>query len=315
MGPPSSLPAANGSDSIRPTPRAVRTCPAVIAYASAVASSGNIGPGFDVLALGLELRCRVGAAPAETWSVDHGNGFCPLPGDTDLVLEAAKRVSDQPLALTVENHIPLGKGLGSSSAAYAAGAAAALSATAGHADPDLVFGLVTESEGHADNAAAAVHGGLIGVAPDGTARRLPIAETWRVVVAVPDFALPTRRAREVLPSAVERPAVVRSLSRLLALVEGLRTGDAELLATASGDELHEAPRASLHPRAGELMAAARAAGAAHAAWSGAGPSIIAFTTEASLPAVAAALGSVPDLPCDVRELAVARQGLIVQRNA
>ncbi|NND85123.1 MAG: homoserine kinase, partial [Acidimicrobiia bacterium] len=196
-----------------------------MATASAVASSGNIGPGFDVVALALDLRCEVDAEPADVWSSAHEGPHAP-DADGDLVLQAAKDAvgEDHPLRLTVRNHIPLARGLGSSAAAYGAGAAAALRAVEGVADADRVFEMVSAQEGHADNAAAAIYGGLVGILESGRPTRLTLAPNWRIIVAIPSFRLLTKEARGVLPAEVPRRAVVRSLSRLVALIEGLRLG-------------------------------------------------------------------------------------------
>jgi homoserine kinase len=95
----------------------------------------------------------------------------------------------------------------------------------------------------------------------------------------------------------------------MALLEGLRTGDADVLAAAKGDELHEAPRADLNPRADVIIRAAQAAGAPHAAWSGAGPAVIAFADAASTADVAEALRSTMGAG-EVRIMDVATRGLI-----
>ncbi|NND84960.1 MAG: hypothetical protein HKN46_07400, partial [Acidimicrobiia bacterium] len=198
---------------------------------------------------------------------------------------------------------------GSSAAAYGAGAAAALRAVEGEADADRVFEMVSAQEGHADNAAAAVYGGLVGILGSGRPTRLSLAPNWRIVAAIPSFRLLTKDARGVLPSEVPRRTVVRSLSRLIALIEGLRLGDEEVLAEAGGDELHEAPRGGLHPIAGQLMQAARGAGAAHTCWSGAGPTILAVASEERVDAVAVALTEGLDGQGEVQSLTVASAGL------
>lgn len=282
-----------------------------MAVASAAASSGNIGPGFDVIALALDLRCQVTAEPADRWSCEQVGRFSLQVGE-DLVLRAAREAvgENHPLHLTVDNRIPLTRGLGSSAAAFAAGAAAALRAVGAEPDPREIFERVATFEGHADNAAATVFGGLVGILPDGQPRQLPLALRWRVIGAVPDFELPTAQARRVLPGTIERETVVRSLERLIALLEGLRTGDEEVLGQAWGDELHEQPRAELHPMAQELMAAARQGGAAHTCWSGAGPTILAITSEEDVHPVEAALGQALGSRGEVWTLRVASQGLI-----
>ncbi len=282
-----------------------------MAVASAVASSGNIGPGFDVIALALDLRCEVRAERAEEWSCEQVGQFSLQVGE-DLVLRAAREAvgEDCPLKLTVDNRIPPTRGLGSSAAAFAAGAAAALRAVGGVADPREIFERVAEFEGHADNAGATVYGGLVGILPDGRARQLPLALRWRVIGAVPRYELPTPHAREVLPGSIPRESVVRSMGRLIALLEGLRTGDEETLSQAGGDELHEIPRAELHPLAADLIGAARSAGAAHACWSGAGPTVLAITSDDRVRPVEEALQSgLGDLG-EVWTLRVASAGLV-----
>ncbi len=278
---------------------------------SAPASSGNLGPGFDVVALALELRCSVRAEPAGTWSVEHVGRHLLPDGAEDVVLAVAQSVTDRPLTLTVNNDIPLGRGLGSSSAACAAGVAAAQLAVTGSCDADAVFSFVAHREGHGDNAAATVYGGLAAVGGDGAPFQLAIHPEWTVLVAVPDHELATKHARQVLPGTVDRPAIVRNLGRFASLLEGLRTGDAARLGGASGDELHERPRATLHPDAGRLISAATGAGAAHAAWSGAGPSIIAFVAADRSADVESALAEALDGRGNVLRPAIATHGLIV----
>jgi homoserine kinase len=282
-----------------------------MAVASAVASSGNIGPGFDVVALALDVRCEVKAEIADSWSCEQVGPHTLQVGE-DLVLRAARETvgADRPLRLTVDNRIPLTRGLGSSAAAFAAGSAAALRAVGSAVDPQEVFERVSAFEGHADNAAATVFGGLVGILPNGQPRQLPLALWWRVIGAVPRYELRTSDARDILTSAVDRTLVIRSMGRLIALLEGLRTGNEDVLAQAGGDELHEGPRAGLHPLAADLMAAAREAGAAHACWSGAGPTVLAITSEDRVRPVEDALRvSLGDLG-EVWTLRVASAGLI-----
>lgn len=281
-----------------------------MAEASAPASSANLGPGFDVLALALELRCRVRAEIADEWHVEHGDGQRPDVDADDAVMAAARAaVGDQrPLRLDVHNDIPIGRGMGSSAAAIAAGAAAALHTVEGEADPDRVFELTSEIEGHPDNAAAAVFGGLVLVPAEGRPLRLPIHPGLRPVVAIPDAVFLTAEARQVLPDAVDRRVAVRTVARASALVAGFLTADAGYLAAAHGDELHEQPRASFRPEIAELVERARTAGALHAAWSGSGPSVIALVDGPSEDKVVDALDvdAVRVLRCTV-----ATDGLVV----
>jgi len=281
-----------------------------VAEASAPASSANLGPGFDVLALALGLRCRVVADLSDAWSIDHGEGQAPDADSDDAVLAAAKAAvgEDRPLSLKVDNEIPIGRGLGSSAAAIVAGAAAALAATTGNVDRDCVFELAASMEGHPDNAAAAVYGGLIVVPPEGRPLRLPIHPGIRPVVAIPRDMFLTAEARQVLESTVSIETTARTVARAAALVAGFLTGDPQMFAAAHGDELHEKPRSRARPSTAELVRRARDAGALHAAWSGSGPSVLAIVTPDSEDAVISALSR-----DDTRVLAVevATEGLDV----
>lgn len=263
----------------------------MIGSAAAPASSGNLGPGFDSLALAIDLWCHCEAEPSDRWWIEEqGNGS--RGSTSDLVVRAAQlAVGGRPMTLRIRNHIPRARGLGSSAAVTAAVAVAALRAVGTEPNDRSLFEIVAGLEGHPDNAAATVYGGLQ-IAYDGVVRRLPLAPELRVVLAVPHRRLSTERARAVLPGAVPHQAAARSVARMGMLLEGLRTGDADLLDKASGDELHELPRRGLSPLTARLIEAARAAGALHAAWSGAGPTVIAFATDSGAAGVEGALAAV-----------------------
>lgn len=281
-----------------------------MAVASAPASAANLGPGFDVLALALELRCEVRAAPADRWGVRHVGPEVPRD-PIDTVLAAAQQAVGEatPLALEVDNRIPIGRGLGSSAAAAAAGAAAAWRATGLPLDLVHLFDLVAKMEEHPDNAAAAVYGGLVLCPPDGKVRQLQLHSSLLPLMAVPPEPLPTSEAREALRDFVPRAVAVRSLGRMGALVAGLVTGDEELLAGAADDEMHEAPRNGLRPEVRYCMEAARAAGASHVCWSGAGPAVLALVRAERELAVTEAMRRSP-MACEVRRMAVAGTGII-----
>ena len=282
-----------------------------MAEASAPASSANLGPGFDCLALALELRCRVEAVPSSSWFIEHAGEQRPAAGADDAVLEAARRAVGErsPLALKVHNDIPIARGLGSSSAAAAAGALAAFRAVDARPDPRKVFEIVAEMEGHPDNAAATVYGGLV-LAAGGQVHRLPWNGALRPVVAIPDEPFPTREARDSLPLAYPADEVVRSLGRVAALVAGLLGHDPAVLACAAGDEIHESIRTRVRPDVGGLVTSARNAGAAHACWSGAGPSVLALVESGGVPRVVAALEHRLQSNGTVRILDVAPRGLV-----
>jgi len=257
--------------------------------ASAPATTANIGPAFDCIALALVPRCQVRARISDEWVVRHVGPERPNEAEPDAVVAAARKaVGDRPLEIEVDNGVPLARGIGSSAAAFVAGSAAGLRAVGEPAHPDRVFRIAADLEGHADQAAAAVYGGLVLAPAEGMPFRLPIHPSLRPVIAVPDTRLATSQARLVLPDRYERDVVIRSVARTAALTAGLLTGDPEMLAAAHGDEIHEAPRDALSPDVGKLIDVAKRAGALHAARSGAGPSVVAIATIDTAKRVAAA---------------------------
>lgn len=274
--------------------------------ASAPGSAGNVGPGFDCLALALDLRCTVTAHRAKEWAVVSGGEELEVTRD-HLVLKAGRAASDRPLRLEVESDIPQAHGLGSSAAVAVAAYAAAARAGGREPTDDELFEAVTRFEGHADNAAASIFGGLVAAAP-GRYTHLPVHPDLVPVVGIPDVELATIDARRALPDEVSLGAAARNLARTVFLVDGIRTGYAATLAGAAGDELHEDPRRHLSPITGEMIVAARNAGARHACWSGAGPTALALVTPVEQDAVLAALRDVLGEGGRVAVLAVATEG-------
>lgn len=272
--------------------------------ASAPASAANLGPGFDVLALSLDLRLTVDAQPADEWEI---------VGERDESTAAVlASVGVPPMRVEIVSDVPVGRGLGSSAALRAAVATAAL-AIDGEIDRDEVFRRVAAGEGHPDNAAATVYGGLVAVAVDGSVMRLAVHPSLLVVAAVPAYPIPTERAREVLPAQVPRPVAIRTAARVAFLVEGLRTAEPATLAAASGDEIHEVSRDAISPLSGELVRIAHSAGALHASWSGAGPAVIAFVTERTVDDVAGALRAALGDEGEVLEPDIDLLGITVER--
>lgn len=273
--------------------------------ASAPASSANLGPGFDVAALALDLRCHVSAVPAAEWVVRSAGE--PAPGATVEMLSSLAGTNG-PFEIDIDSDIPSTRGLGSSAAILVAAAAA----MAGTADPDAAFRGALAVEGHPDNVAAASYGGLVLVGAPGTIHRGAVHPSLHVVVAVPTQELSTTAARDVLPETVDRGVAVRTAARLVSLVEGLRTGDVSALRAALGDELHQQPRSALTDLPGSLIEAAVASGAAFAAWSGAGPSVIALVEEDSIDEVTAAFDFVLDGDGATLELEIDREGVRIE---
>lgn len=254
------------------------------------ATSANLGPGFDCLALALELYNDCTVEPVEegvTVQV-HGEGAGTLPQDeNNLVAQAALRAFEshgwRPGGLRIEchNRIPLGSGLGSSAAAVVAGISAANAMAGGEmSDEELLF-LAYAMEGHADNAAAAFNGGLnlVRARPaELIVRKLPLARL-KIALAVPGFELPTESMRHALPDYVPLEDAVDNLASLGLLIEGLRTGDHELLREGGQDRMHQPHRLQRIPGAESAIEAAYASGASLAVLSGAGPSVLALAPQ------------------------------------
>jgi homoserine kinase len=222
---------------------------------------------------------------------------------------AARKVvgSANSLCLTVSSDIPIGKGLGSSAAAFTAGVAASLRAVEGEVSPDHVYRVASELEGHPDNVAAAVYGGLVLVPAEGMPIRIPLHPSINVVVGVPDTQLSTAAARASVATEFSRDVVVRSLSRISALTAGLMSADPQILAAAHGDEIHEAPRSMLSPEVDLAIRRVKNAGAWHAARSGAGPAVIALTGSDGFSSVCDAFRA---SSLNVLQVGVATTGLI-----
>ena len=278
--------------------------------ARAPASSANLGPGFDTLALALALHVEVEVAEADSLTVETEGEGAELPADaTHLAARVAVAVAGHDrLSVRVRSDIPVGRGLGSSAALAAAAAAAA-----GAADP---LAVASEADGHADNAAASVLGGLVtATAVDGApvARHLSLDPGLEFVVLVPSRPLATREARAALPAVVPHGDAAFNLGRLGLLVAGL--ADRRLLVgAATEDRLHQGPRATLFPEAPALLAGLVRAGALASCWSGAGPSLLALCDAGSAPGVAAAgdaLLAEAGVEGRVLHLTADRDGLVV----
>jgi homoserine kinase len=246
------------------------------------ASSANLGPGFDALgmALGIYLECRF--RPAQNLSIQaHGCDAALIStAEDNLIWKTARRVgAPRSVELIIQNAIPVGKGLGSSAAAAVAGLVIG-SELAGLAwDRWRVLEEAVRMEGHPDNAAACVLGGIVASAMDsnGCARaaRFELHPRFGVAVVVPDFLLPTVESRGVLPESYLRADTIFNVQRAALLVAALSTGASEAFPAALEDRLHQRFRFGLVPGLEEVTAL-RARGLLGCALSGAGPSILVF---------------------------------------
>lgn len=252
------------------------------------ATSANLGSGFDVLGLALELYNEIEAAvvPEGLEVIVEGEGADALPRDrSNLVVSAMdmvfERAGRRPPGLRVSclNRIPLGRGLGSSAAAIVGGLLAANHLVGEPFGREELMVMAVEREGHPDNVVPAFLGGLVVSVPhEGRVERVRLSPSFdlNILLVVPDFKVPTASARQVLPSVVPLTDAVFNLGRVALLLAGISSGEYGHLATAMDDRLHQSYRAELVPGMVEAIAAARDAGAAGVALSGAGPSMLAF---------------------------------------
>jgi homoserine kinase len=266
-----------------------------IASVDVPASSANLGSGFDCFAAALSLKLRVELHHGdEPGIVLHARGEGArgddASADDNLVIRAFReglRASAGPVGgaaawrLDVSSMIPSARGLGSSAAAIVAGVL--LGATAGRRAPDAdeVLTLSAQLEGHPDNVAAALYGGITlsvaaGDPPHITARRFRVPEAWIPVVFIPQQESATAEMRAALPAAVPHADATAQAARSALLATAVMTSDAGLLREAMHDRLHQPFRLPLLAGTSELIDAAYDRGAAGACLSGAGPSVLAI---------------------------------------
>ncbi len=282
---------------------------------NAPASSANLGPGFDCLAVALELRNRVeiSATGGETTTVTaEGEGASRLPANAgeNLFVRAftATGADARGLTMHMTNAVPFAKGLGSSAATIAAGVLAGLAWQGDDRDP---FPLAVELEGHPDNVAAALFGGVqLSWKSSRGPRTVALGSApVEFIAVIPPYELSTEQARAAIPPQVPVFDAVHTASRAALLVAAIEQGRADLLADALDDRLHEPYRAPLVP----LLAAVRARlgdlPAFGATLSGAGPTVLVWVESGSVAAVAAGLEGIEDSV--VRPLSVASAGAAV----
>jgi homoserine kinase len=287
---------------------------------SVPASSANLGPGFDTLGLALGLHDVVEVVVTHTGLkvevIDAGaGGVADVPTDeTHLVVKALRRacahlgVSPPGLHLRCYNKIPHARGLGSSAAAVVSGVAAGYALAERPLDADALQ-LAAEFEGHADNAAASLLGGFV-VAWSESGRyhgeRLEPHSAIRPLLAIPALRSSTDTTRGLLPTHVPHADAAFTAGRTALAVLAM-TARPDLLLAATEDKLHQGYRASAYPASARLVRDLRAQGVA-ATISGAGPSVLALTTEGILPPSVSVVGfDVTELPVDITGVQVAAQ--------
>lgn len=253
------------------------------------ASSANLGPGFDALALALELHNEVEAEEADRVKIAvEGEGAGRLAtGELNVVARGVSAAYEaagrrfRGCALRCVNRIPLARGLGSSAAAWVGGLVAGNALLGDPLDRPTLLTLAARAEGHPDNVAAALYGGLTVSCsgPNGTtALSLPVPGHLHWVVLIPDVTSATAEARAVLPATVSRQDAVFNVQRVALLLASLHADHLDGLRLALEDRLHEPYRLKLFPWMPVVVRAARSAGALGCVLSGAGPSLLAVVS-------------------------------------
>ena len=255
-------------------------------------TSANCGPGFDCLGLAATIYNDLELTLLEEESLTieaKGDGAETIPTDEkNIVWKAAKMILERSgnaekfkgAILKMENHIPMSRGLGSSAAAIVAGLTAANEIIGKPFNRKEILKFATEIEGHPDNVAPAIYGGFTISTVDRervqTFSFLPKIRL-KLIVAVPDFPLSTRIARQVLPKTVPIKDAVFNIGRASMLIAALINGKEKFLQNSFDDAIHQPYRTKLVPGMQEVFQAAKKAGALGVALSGAGPCLIAFS--------------------------------------
>ncbi|MFZ5632670.1 MAG: homoserine kinase [Bacillota bacterium] len=262
------------------------------------ATTANLGPGFDCLGMALQLynSVEISAAASGLHIEVQGEGQADIPRDeNNMVFHAAQRVFRQVgyrppgMRIKLVNNIPVARGLGSSTAAIVGGMIAANIISGNTMSQRDIINLAYGMEGHPDNIAASVLGGIVVAVPadgDVKCQKIPPPKNLRAIVSIPDFTLPTRTSREVLPQQVPVNDAIFNLGRVAMLISALYTGDINQFGVAMEDRIHQPYRTTLVPGMKKVFAAAKLAGAKGITLSGAGPTIIAYSDGSNVDLIA-----------------------------
>ena len=268
------------------------------------ASTSNLGAGFDALSLALERYLRVGLEmETPTFEIiSRGVDAHSIPTTPDnLILRVANSVASQrnrslpAFRMTIDNEIPLARGMGSSAAAIIAGITCYELAAEERLSEREIFRYAREFEPHPDNLAAALRGGLVAAteAADGDilTAKLRVNDGARAIVVIPAFELPTEKARAVLPQTYSRKDAVYNIQRSAMTIAALTTGNWPVLQEAMRDRIHQPYRAPLIPGFEEILRLTTP-GLLGVALSGAGPTVFALANPADAETVGRAIANV-----------------------
>ncbi len=259
------------------------------------ASSANLGPGYDVLAAAVSLFLELDVEETGEFSLDPGD-LNVSTGRDNLIVRAFESLHPADgIAFRLRSEIPLARGLGSSAAAIVAGLFAADHLFELALSKEEMLARASEIEGHPDNVAAAIYGGFVicaaGEAEAPSAARFDPPSGLEGIAVIPTEEVSTERAREAIPAEVPLADAVANVSAASRLVLGLQRADLDLVGAGLADRIHQDRRRDLYPRSMELVDGARELGALGATISGAGPTVLVWTTWQDAGNVAEALES------------------------
>ena len=257
------------------------------------ASSANLGPGYDAMAAAVALHLELEVEETGEFSLDPG-GLDVSTGRDNLVVRAFENLRPADgISFTLRSDIPLARGLGSSAAAIVAGLFAADHLFELALSREEMLVRASEIEGHPDNVAAAIYGGFVicGPGPEGEplASRFDPPGGLEGIVVIPPDEVSTKLAREAIPDQVPLTDAVANVSAAALLVLGLQSGDLDLVSRGVADAIHQPRRRELYPRSMEIVDSAAELGALGATISGAGPTVLVWTTWQEAGKVAAEL--------------------------
>jgi len=252
------------------------------------ASSANLGAGFDALGLALTLYNTVWMEEADGCHIESVDGSEIPTDESNMIHQTAKLLYERMghpfrgLHIMQENHIPMTRGLGSSSACLVAGLLGANTLLGSPLSRKDLLDLAAELEGHPDNVAPAMRGGLVTSVMEGGkvhSVSVPVSDRIRFAVFIPDFELKTSVARAALPETVSRDDGVYNLSRAALMTASLFSGSLENLRFGVQDRLHQPYRFPMIAGAEQIFFLSYELGAYAVCISGAGPSILAIVDE------------------------------------
>jgi homoserine kinase len=257
------------------------------------ASSANLGPGYDVLAAAVSLFLELEVEEVGEFSLDPGD-LEVSRGRDNLIVRAFESLHPADgIAFRLRSEIPLARGLGSSAAAIVAGLFAADHLFELALSREEMLAKATALEGHPDNVAAAIYGGFVicgaGERERPSAARFDPPGGLEGIAVIPGEEVSTASAREAIPAEVPLADAVANVSAASRLVLGLQRADLDLVAAGLADRIHQPHRRELYPRSMQLVDEATALGALGATISGAGPTVLVWTTWQDAGKVAEAL--------------------------